>query len=214
MDVEFVKVAVAVDEHVALERLLGGDVVSDAVVGEVVKDLHGEEEARRGDVLIPFEDGLVDDFDFICVAARFGGGEEVAVLEGCEGGGDFDDVELGAGVDLRVGGADVVEDVEHEGASSGAHFEDEQVVVRIRGEAVVGDEVAGNGLAVEGPEELCRGVPELSCRAFALFLVEEVFEFGVSHAEVGLEFQLVAHGIEVEGLAWAEDDGFFGEVAV
>jgi hypothetical protein len=29
-----------------------------------------------------------------------------------------------------------------------------------------------------------------------------------------LEFQLVAHGIEVEGLAWAEDDGFFGEVAV
>lgn len=214
VDVEFVKVAVAVDEHVALERLLGGDVVADAVVGEVVKDLHGEEEARRGDVLVPLEDGLVDDFDLVCMAARFGGGEEVAVLEGRKRGGDFDDVEFSAGVDLRVGGADVVEDVEHEGAASGAHFEDEQVVVGIRGQAVVGDEVARNGLAVEGPEELCRGVPELSCCAFAFLFVEEVFEFGVSPAEVGLEFQLVAHGIEVEGLAWAEDDGFFGEVAV
>lgn len=156
-------------------------------MGEVVKDLHGEEEARRGDVLVPFEDGLVDDFDLVCVAARLGGGEEVAALKGGERRRDFDDVELCAGVDLRVGGADVVEDVEHEGAPSGAHFEDEQVVVRIRGEAVVGDEVAGNGLAVKGPEELCRGVPELSCRAFALFLVEDVFEFGVSPAEVGLE---------------------------
>lgn len=188
MDVEFVKVAVAVDEHVALKRLLRRNVISDAIVGEVVKDLHGEEEARRGDILVPFEDGLVDDLDLVCVAARFGSGEEMAVLECRKGGGDFDDVEFGAGVDLRVSRADVVEDVEHECAAAGAHFEDEQVVVRIRGEAVVGDEIAGNGLAVERPEELCGGVPELSCRAFALFLVEQVFEFGVPPAEVGLEF--------------------------
>lgn len=45
VDVELVEVAVAINEDVALERLLGGDVVPDAVVGEVVKDLHGEEEA-------------------------------------------------------------------------------------------------------------------------------------------------------------------------
>lgn len=137
MDVKLVKVAVSVDEHVALQRLLGGDIVPDAVVGEVVKDLHGEEEARRGDVAVPLEDGLVDDLDLVRVATRFGSREEVAVLHGGEGGGDFDNVELCAGVDLGVGGADVVEDVEHEGSPSGAHFEDEQVVVGIRREAIV-----------------------------------------------------------------------------
>lgn len=137
MDVKLVKVAVSVDEHVALQGFLGGDVVPDAVVGEVVKDFHGEEEAGRGDVAVPLEDGLVDDFDLVGVAAGLGGGEEVAVLHGGEGGGNFDDVEFGASVDLGVGGADVVEDVEHEGSSAGAHFEDEQVVVGIRREAVV-----------------------------------------------------------------------------
>lgn len=71
------------------------------------------------------------------MATGFGCGEEVAVLHGGEGGRDFDDVELCAGVDLGVGGADVVENVEHEGSSPGTHFEDEQVVVRIRREAVV-----------------------------------------------------------------------------
>lgn len=65
MDVKLIKVAVSVNEHVALQRLLGGDVVPDAVVGEVVKDLHGEEEAGRGDVAVPLENGLVDDLDFI-----------------------------------------------------------------------------------------------------------------------------------------------------
>lgn len=57
-------------------------------------------------------------------------------------------------------------------------------------------------------------MPQLSRRALALFLVEQVFEVGVSLAQLGLELELVTHGIEVEGLAGAEDDGLFGEVAV
>lgn len=131
VDVELVEVAVAVDEHVSLERLLRGDVVPDAVVGEVVKDFHGEEEARRGDVLVPFEDGTVHNVHLVPVAARLGRREEVLVLEGGEVGGNLNDVVPRAGVHLGVYFADVVEDVEHEGASAGAHFVDEQVVVGI-----------------------------------------------------------------------------------
>lgn len=125
MHVEFVKVPVAVDEDMALEGFLGSDVVPDAVVGEIVKDFHGEEEAWRGLVLVPFEDGAVYNFDLVLVAAGFGCGEEVLVLHGGKVGGDFDDVVPRAGVDLGVYFADVVEDVEHESAAAGAHFVDE-----------------------------------------------------------------------------------------
>ena len=136
-EVELVEVAVGVDEDVALEGLAGLDVVADAVVGEVVEDLHGEKEAGRGHVAVPVEDALVDDLDLVGVAAGLGGAAQVVLLHLGQGGGDLDDVEAGAGVDLGVDGADVVEDVEHEGAAAGAHLEDEQVVVWVRGEAVV-----------------------------------------------------------------------------
>lgn len=53
-------------------------------------------------------------------------------------------------------------------------------MIRIGSEAVVGDEVASNGLAIIWAEELRRGVPELSCRALAFFVVEPIFKLGVS----------------------------------
>ena len=82
-------------------------------MGEVVEDFEGEEEAGGGDVGVPVEDGLVDDFDFLAVAFGVEGAGEVLVLQLGEGVGDFDDLEFGAGIDFRVGVADVVEDVQH-----------------------------------------------------------------------------------------------------
>ncbi len=123
--VEFVEVAFVVDEDGALEGLFGEGVVADAVVGEVVEDFQGEEEAGGWDVGVPGEDGAVDDLDVFAVASGRRGFLEVLLLEGGEGWGDFDDFELCAGVDFGVGVADVVEDVEHEGAVASTHFVDD-----------------------------------------------------------------------------------------
>lgn len=212
--VELVKVSAAVDEDVALEGLLGRHVVADAVVGEVVKDLHGEEEAVRRHVLIPFKYGAVHNLDLVLVAARLGRGQEMAALQVGEAGGDFDDVVPRASVDLGVDLADVVEDVEHHGAAAGAHFVDEEIVVGVRRQPVVGDEVPGHGLAVEGSEQLRRGMPQLAGRVLPLLVVEQVLELGVPASQLGLERKIIAEGVEVEGLSGAENDGLLGEIAV
>jgi hypothetical protein len=86
-------------------------------------------------------------------------------------------------------------------------------VVGEGGLAVVLAEVAGDGLAVVGAEELRGRVPELA-RVRGLPAVEVVLELAVALAEEGVELELVADGPEVEGLAWAEDDDLLGEVAV
>ena len=75
---------------------------------EIVEDFEGEEVAGGGDVGFPGEDGAVDDFDVGGVAARGGVPLELAGLQGGKRGGDFDDFELGARVDVRVVVADVV----------------------------------------------------------------------------------------------------------
>ncbi|KAI6769828.1 hypothetical protein HG530_004457 [Fusarium avenaceum] len=124
VDVKLVKVSFAVNQHVALQRLLGSNVVADTIVGEVIKDFHGKEEARRGHVLIPVEDGSVDDLDLIGMTPRCSRGEKMSILQRSKRRRDFDDVELGAGVDLWVNFADVVENVEHEGSATGAHLVD------------------------------------------------------------------------------------------
>ena len=110
---ELVELSVRVDEDGALERLLGERIVADAVVGEVVEDLEGEEPARFRDVGVPVEDGAVYDFNAAGVAAGAGGFHYVFFLEGGEGGGYFDDFEFCSLVDVWVDVADVVEDVEH-----------------------------------------------------------------------------------------------------
>lgn len=66
--IEFEKVALGIDQDVGLQGSLGGRVVADEVVGEIVPDFEGEEEARARHVRVPVEDGLVDDSDFVGVA--------------------------------------------------------------------------------------------------------------------------------------------------
>ena len=58
--------------------------------------------------------------------------------------------------------ADVIKNVEHKGSISCAHLVDDEVVVGVVGELVIGNEVAGDGFAIVGAEELGRGVPELA----------------------------------------------------
>ena len=148
---------------------------------EIVEDFEGEEVAWRGDVGVPGEDGAVDDFDVGGVAARGGVALQLAGLQGGERGGDFDDFELGAGVDVRVVVADVVQDVEHEGSVAGAELVDYEVVEGVVGEFVVGNEIAGDCLAVVGAKELGRGVPELACLVVRSG-VQVVLKGGVSFA--------------------------------
>ena len=59
-----------VDKNGALEGFFREGVVADAVVGKVIKDFEGEKVARSGDVSVPGEDGAVDDFHVVGVAAR------------------------------------------------------------------------------------------------------------------------------------------------
>lgn len=49
-------------------------------------------------------------------------------------------------------GSDIVEDVEHEGAVTGPHFIDYEVLIGGVGDFVVRDEVAGNSFAIVGAE--------------------------------------------------------------
>lgn len=78
--VEFVKVAVVVDENGALEGFFGEGIVADAVVGEVVEDFEGKKVARRGDVGVPGEYGAVDDFDMSGMAARRSSASNLRIL--------------------------------------------------------------------------------------------------------------------------------------
>ena len=129
--VEIVEVAIVVDEDGSLKGLFGEWIVADAVVGEVVEDLECEEVARGRIVSGPIEDGAVDDLHTVNVAARGGRAAELRGLQRGEGGGDFDDFELGSFVHVRVEVPDVVEDVQHQCAVAGAHLVDYEVVVGV-----------------------------------------------------------------------------------
>lgn len=169
---------------------------------EVVQDFQREEEARGGDVGGPVEYARVCDFDFGVVAPDGG----FLALEGGEGGTDFYDSVFSSCVDFWVCVSDVVEDVGHHSAVSGAHFVDDEVDVGEECELVVLDEVARDGLAVVGLEQLCGGVPELADVGGA-HGVEGVFEGGVARAEEVLEGGFVGEGGEGEGRVGGEDDG-------
>lgn len=212
--VELVEVADIVDEHGALEGRLGGQVVAHDVVGEVVEDLHGEEEAGRRHAHVPVEDGLVDDLDLGGVAPRGGVGHHLRVLQGGQRRGDLDDLVLRPVVHGRLHVPDVVQYVQHQGAPAGAHLVDDEVVVRVDAlHDVVGHEVLGDGLAVVGAEQLRRRVPELA-RVVVRLGVEGVLELGIPLSHLGVEARLVPYGVEVERFPGAEDDDLLGEVAV
>lgn len=211
--VEVVELALRVHQHHALQRLLGARVVPDRVVRQVVEHLERQEEARRRHVPVPLEDGPVDDLDLVQVAARRGAARELAGLQRRQRRRDLDDLVLRARVHVRVRLADEVEHVDHEGAVAGAHFVQNQVVVRVQREFVVCDQVACHRLGVVRPEELGGCVPELS--GFVVLLgVQLVFEIRVPLSQDPLEFRFVSHLVELERFAGVEDDGLIGEVAI
>lgn len=177
--VELVEVAKLIDENHTLVRFFGEVVVADSVVSKVIEDFECEEVAGCADVDIPIEYRLVDDFDMPCMAPRGRGGCQLGSLPGSEGGGDFDDFELGAFVDVGVAFPDVVEDVQHERSVTRAKLIDDKVVERVMGELVICDEIAGYCFAVVGTEELCWGMPQLP-GVVEGFLVQRVFKLGIS----------------------------------
>lgn len=79
--------------------------------------------------------------------------------------------------------------------------------------AVILAQIARNGLAVVGSEQLGGSVPELA-RVRGLLGVELVFEFAEARREERVEFELVADVGEVEGGARSEDDDLFRKVAI
>ena len=182
-------------------------------MGEVVEDLERQEEARGGNGLRPVEDGLVDDFHLVEMSAPRGRPHQRRDLDFGQRVADLDHLILRARVHVRVHVADVVEDVEHERAAAGAHLVDDQIMVRVCRQLVVGHEVAGDGLAVIGAEELGGRVPELS-RVRRGELVELILELDIALGKDVLELGLVAERGEVEGLAGGEDGDLLGEVAV
>jgi len=129
--VELVEVAFVVDEDGSLEGFFGKGVVADTIVSKVVEDFESEKEAWGWGVGVPGEDGAIDDFDMFGVSSGGCGFCEVLLLERGEGGGDLNYFEFRAGVDFRVGVADVIEDVEHQCAVAGAHLVDYEIVVGV-----------------------------------------------------------------------------------
>ena len=182
-------------------------------MGEIIKDFESQKVAGSGNIGIPGEDGAVDDFDVVGVASRRRCTGELGGLQGSEIGRDFNNFEFCAVVDARVEVADVVEDVEHEGPISRAHFVYDEVVVGVVRELVVCDEVSGNGFTIVGAEELGGSVPHLTGVVW-VFGIEGIFEGGIALAEEGVEVGFVGHRVEVKGLAGGEDDDLFGEVAI
>lgn len=207
------KISFGVDKHNALVGLFGKGVITNHVVRKVIDHLKGQEEARRRDVGVPAEDGAVDDADLILVRARGRRGVDVARLQRRQRGRDLDDAELRARVHLRVRVPDVVEDVEHERAVAGAHLVDDQIVVRVQREPVVRHEISRDGLAVVGPEQLRRGVPQLP-RRIGRFGLERVLEGDVPPRQLSVEVGFVLHARELERLSGREDHGLAAEVAV
>lgn len=212
--VELVEVAAGVDHDDALQGLLGAEVVPQGVVGEVVEDLHGEEEAGGRDALGPVEDAAVDDLDLAGVAApRRRRLHELRRLERRQRRRDLDDPVLGPVVHRRLHVPDVVQHVEHQRAAARPHLVDDQVVVGVRAHHVVRHQVPRHRLPVVGPEQLRRRVPELP-RRVVLLAVERVLELRVPPPQLRVEGRLVGERIEGDGRARAEDYHLFREVPV
>lgn len=211
--VEFVEIAVVVDQDVALERGFSEGVVTEAVMSKVVEDLKSKEEAGRGNIGVPVKDGAVDDLDLVQMATGGGRTLQMVDLQGGKGGRNFDNTELGALVDLGIRVADVVQNVDHQGPVSGAHLVYKQIVVGILRQLVIGDEISRNGLAIVWTEQLGRSMPQLA-GFVVLLLVQFIFELRVPLAQDAVELGLVFEIAEDEGLARMENDDLFRKVAV
>ena len=80
-------------------------------------------------------------------------------------------------------------------------------------ELVIRDKISRNSFAIIWPKELGRGMPQLSS-VIGHFKIKLVLKSGVAVAQLAVEFRLVGHAIEIEGLAGVEDDSLFGKVTI
>ena len=213
LGVEFKKVSVVVNEDGALQWLFGGGIVADTVMGEIVKDLEREDVAGCTDVDVPRKYRPVDDFHMLGVTSGRGRPRELGRLQRCERSGYLDDFELRSGIHIRVNVANVVQHVQHQRSVSCSQLIYYQVLRRVVPQLVIRDKVSGNSFAIVGPKELGRGMPQLSGVIWH-FKIKLVFKGSVALAQLAVEFGLVGHAIEIEGLAGVEDDSVFGKVTI
>lgn len=211
--VEFVELALFIDEDVALQGLFRERVVPDDVVGKVVDDFQREEIAWRREIGVPGEDGAVDDLDVGGMASRGGRTVELRGLARGERGGDFDHFILGPVVDVGVRITDIVKDIEHQGAIARANLVDDQILIWGLGDLVAFHEVAGDCFAIVWTEEFGRGIPQLTSVVGRL-RVESVLKIGISLTEKVLKVIFIGHACEIKGFVRCKDDGLFGEVAI
>lgn len=158
-DMEFVEISFGVDEDGALVGLSCGDIVSNAVVWEVVEYFQSEEETRGRIVSIPVEYRPVDDGYFVFVCAGRGVLVHRTTLKGSQRWGDLNDSELCPGIYLGVCIPDIVEDIEHQGTVAGTQFVDDEIVIWILRQLVVGNQISSYSVSIIRPKELCRCMP-------------------------------------------------------
>ena len=167
----FVKLAVRIDQHSTLLGKLGAGVVADGVVGEIIKHLEREEKAGGMHICVPVKDRPIDDLNAVSMTLGTKGVQQVFRLQVCERRRNLNDLVLSALIYLVVGIADKIQNVQHHCPVSSAHLVDYQVMVRIRRELVIGDQIPSDCFAVIGPEEFGRCMPQLP-RDIGLLLIK------------------------------------------
>ena len=80
-------------------------------------------------------------------------------------------------------------------------------------EFIICDKVSGNRFAIIRSKQLRRCMPQLSTIIWHVG-IKLVFEGSVASTQLAVEFRLVCHTIEIEGLARVEDDDLIGEVTI
>lgn len=108
---------------------------------------------------------------------------------------------------------DVVKDVKHEGSVAGAHFVNDEVVIGVESELVVGHHVSCNGLSVVGAKQLGRRVPQLS-GLVEFFRIQFILKPRVPLSQQSVELRLVPNRSKVKGSSGGEDGDVFAEISI
>lgn len=156
---EFMKFAVSVNQYSTLLWHFCLGIITNSVVGKVVKHFKREEEARGVHVGVPFKNGLVDNFNVVQMTGSVKRLSQILHLKPSQSRRNLNDAEFGSLIDLIVSIADEVEDVDHHGSVSCAHFVYDEVMVGIERQFIIRHEIAGNCLSIIRPEQLGRRMP-------------------------------------------------------
>jgi len=96
--------------------------------------------------------------------------------------------------------ANIIKDIQHERTIASTHFVDEEIVVGIQTQFVVGHHVSSHCFTIIRLEEFRGCVPELSSLIWPFF-IQLIFELGVTVSEKLVEFGFISNCAEVERLA-------------